>query len=84
LKTCACRWVRTDQASLAARPHAAVIGDKWTLLLARDVFLGIRRNEFERRWGTRTSLQQIDERVEDGVLTSCILSKRAAYRRVQA
>jgi DNA-binding HxlR family transcriptional regulator len=68
--------------ALAAEPcsvarSVAVIGDRWTLMLLRDCFLGIRRFEdFERRLGISRSIvaERLKRLVEAGVL------RREAYQ----
>ena len=55
----------------------AVIGDRWTLMLLRDCFLGVRRFEdFERRLGISRSIvaERLKGLVEEGVL------RREAYQ----
>jgi DNA-binding HxlR family transcriptional regulator len=65
------RWEELDQQPCSLARTLAVIGDKWTLLVLRDCFLGIRRfDEFERRLGiTRHLLAgRLKKLVEHGVL----------------
>lgn len=65
-----------DQACSVAR-SVAVIGDRWTLMLLRDCFLGVRRFEdFERRLGISRSIiaERLKGLVEEGVL------RREAYQ----
>lgn len=55
----------------------AVIGDRWTLMILRDCFLGIRRFEdFERRLGISRSIvaDRLKKLAEEGVL------RREAYQ----
>ena len=67
---------------LAAQPCSisralAVIGDRWTLMILRDCFLGIRRFEdFERRLGISRSIvaDRLKKLTEEGVL------RREAYQ----
>jgi DNA-binding HxlR family transcriptional regulator len=66
----------SDQPCSVAR-SVAVIGDRWTLMLLRDCFLGIRRFEdFERRLGISRSIvaERLKRLVEEGVL------RREAYQ----
>jgi DNA-binding HxlR family transcriptional regulator len=49
----------------------SVVGDRWTMLVLRQVFSGTRRfNDFERQLGlsSRTLADRLDRLVEDGVL----------------
>ena len=65
-----------DQACSVAR-SVAVIGDRWTLMVLRDCFLGVRRFEdFERRLGISRSIiaDRLKRLVEEGVL------RREAYQ----
>ena len=44
------RWEELDQQPCSLARTLAVVGDRWTLLVLRDCFLGIRRfDEFEKR-----------------------------------
>lgn len=46
------RWEELDQQPCSLSRTLAVIGDRWTLLVLRDCFLGIRRfDDFEKRLG---------------------------------
>lgn len=65
------RWEELDQQPCSLARTLSVIGDRWTLLVLRDCFLGIRRfDEFERRLGiTRHILtDRLKKLVEQGVL----------------
>ena len=65
-----------DQPCSVART-VAVIGDRWTLMILRDCFLGVRRFEdFERRLGISRSIvaERLKALVEEGVL------RREAYQ----
>ncbi|MEH6671773.1 winged helix-turn-helix transcriptional regulator [Halopseudomonas sp.] len=71
------RWEELDQQPCSMARTLAVIGDKWTLLILRDCFLGVRRfDEFERRLGVTRHLlaARLKKLVEYGVLT------RVAYQ----
>jgi DNA-binding HxlR family transcriptional regulator len=73
------RWEELDQQPCSLARTLAVIGDKWTLLVLRDCFLGIRRfDEFERRLGiTRHLLAgRLKKLVEHGVLTKLAYQQR--------
>jgi DNA-binding HxlR family transcriptional regulator len=46
------RWEELDQQPCSLARTLAVVGDRWTLLILRDCFLGVRRfDAFERRLG---------------------------------
>ena len=46
------RWDELDQQACSLARTLAVIGDRWTLMILRDCFLGVRRfDEFEQRLG---------------------------------
>jgi DNA-binding HxlR family transcriptional regulator len=65
-----------DQPCSVAR-SVAVIGDRWTLMILRDLFLGVRRFEdFERRLGISRSViaERLKLLVDEGVL------RRDAYQ----
>lgn len=65
------RWEELDQQPCSLARTLAVVGDRWTLLVLRDSFLGVRRfEEFERRLGiTRHILtDRLKKLVEHGVL----------------
>ncbi len=65
------KWSQlADQPCSVAR-SVAVIGDRWTLMLLRDCFLGVRRFEdFERRLGISRSIiaDRLKSLVDEGVL----------------
>jgi DNA-binding HxlR family transcriptional regulator len=71
------KWTElADQPCSVAR-SVAVIGDRWTLMLLRDAFLGVRRFEdFERRLGISRSIiaDRLKLLVDEGVL------RREAYQ----
>ena len=65
------RWEELDQQPCSLARSMAVVGDRWTLLVLRDCFLGVRRFEaFEQRLGiTRHILtDRLKKLVEHGVL----------------
>ncbi|GGC96234.1 winged helix-turn-helix transcriptional regulator [Halopseudomonas salina] len=73
------RWEELDQQPCSLARTLAVIGDKWTLLVLRDCFLGVRRfDEFEQRLGiTRHLLAgRLKKLVEHGVLTKVAYQQR--------
>lgn len=73
------RWEDLDQQPCSLARTLAVIGDKWTLLILRDSFLGIRRfDEFERRLGITRHLlaARLKKLVEHGVLTKVAYQQR--------
>ena len=65
-----------DEACSVARA-VAVIGDRWTLMILRDCFLGVRRfDEFQGRLGISRTItaQRLKTLVDEGVL------KRSPYQ----
>lgn len=65
------RWEELDQQPCSLARTLSVIGDRWTLLVLRDCFLGVRRFEgFERRLGITRHLlsDRLKKLVEAGVL----------------
>lgn len=65
------RWEDLDQEPCSIARTVAVIGDRWTLIILRDCFLGVRRFEqFESRLGiTRHVLtDRLKKLVQHGVL----------------
>lgn len=65
------RWSDLADQSCSVARSVAVIGDRWTLLLLRDCFLGVRRfEEFERRLGISRGIiaERLRTLVEEGVL----------------
>lgn len=65
------RWTELDQEACSLARAVSVIGDRWTLLILRDCFLGVRRfDEFEKRLGiTRHRLaERLRKLVAEGVL----------------
>jgi DNA-binding HxlR family transcriptional regulator len=71
------RWKElADQPCSVAR-SVAVIGDRWTLMILRDLFLGVRRFEdFQRRLGISRAIiaDRLKLLVDEGVL------RREAYQ----
>lgn len=65
------RWQELDQQPCSLARTLSVVGDRWTLMVLRDCFLGIRRfDDFEKRLGiTRHVLtDRLKKLVEQGVL----------------
>ena len=65
------RWQELEQQPCSLARTLSVVGDRWTLLVLRECFLGIRRfDEFEKRLGvTRHVLaERLKKLVEAGVL----------------
>ncbi len=72
------RWRELDREACSVARTVAVIGDRWTLLVLRDCFLGVRRfEEFQARLGiTRHVLaDRLRKLVKAGVL------RKVAYER---
>lgn len=73
------RWEDLDQQACSLARTLAVVGDRWTLLILRDCFLGIRRfDHFEARLGiTRHILtDRLKKLVEHGVLSKVPYQQR--------
>jgi len=71
------KWEELAEQPCAVARFLSVMGDRWSLLILSDAFLGVRRfDTFQKRLGiSRTILKQrLDTLVEAGVLD------RAAYR----
>jgi DNA-binding HxlR family transcriptional regulator len=71
------KWSALAQEPCSIARSVAVIGDRWTLMILRDCFLGIRRFEdFERRLGISRSIiaDRLKRLAEEGVL------RREAYQ----
>ncbi|MDG5498414.1 helix-turn-helix domain-containing protein [Marinobacter sp. BGYM27] len=65
------RWEELDQQPCSVARALSVVGDRWTLLVLRDCFLGVRRfDAFEKRLGiTRHVLtDRLKKLVHEGVL----------------
>jgi DNA-binding HxlR family transcriptional regulator len=65
------KWSELSDQPCSIARSVAVIGDRWTLMVLRDCFLGIRRFEdFERRLGISRSLvaERLKRLVDEGVL----------------
>ncbi len=66
------RWDNIDQQVCSVARALSVVGERWTLLILRDAFLGTRRfDEFQKQLGiTRHRLsERLGKLVEQGVLT---------------
>lgn len=73
------RWEELDQQPCSLARTLAVIGDRWTLLVLRDCFLGVRRfDEFGQRLGvTRHVLaDRLKKLVAHGVLVKVPYQQR--------
>ena len=71
------KWTDLADERCSVARSVAVIGDRWTLMLLRDCFLGIRRFEdFERRLGISRSViaDRLKTLTDEGVL------RREAYQ----
>ena len=71
------KWSELADEPCSVARSVAVIGDRWTLMLLRDCFLGVRRfEEFERRLGISRSIiaERLKRLVDEGVL------RREAYQ----
>ena len=73
------RWEELEQQPCSLARTLSVVGDRWTLLVLRESFLGIRRfDEFEKRLGiTRHVLaDRLKKLVEAGVLGRAVYQQR--------
>jgi DNA-binding HxlR family transcriptional regulator len=71
------KWSELSEERCSVARTAAVIGDRWTLMLLRDLFLGVRRFEdFERR--LRISRSVIADRLKR--LTDEGVVRKVAYQ----
>lgn len=71
------KWSELADQNCSAARTIAVIGDRWTLMLLRDLFLGVRRfDDFERRLRISRSIiaERLKRLVDEGVL------RREAYQ----
>lgn len=71
------KWNEINQERCSVARTVSVIGDRWTLLVLRDCFLGIRRFEdFQQRLGMSRPMlvDRLKRMVEEGVL------KKVAYQ----
>lgn len=71
------KWSELKGENCSAARTIAVIGDRWTLMLLRDLFLGVRRfDDFERRLRISRSIiaERLKRLVDEGVL------RREAYQ----
>ncbi|HLK26749.1 MAG TPA: helix-turn-helix domain-containing protein [Caulobacteraceae bacterium] len=65
------KWNELAEEPCSVARSVAVIGDRWTLMLLRDCFLGVRRFEaFEQRLGISRSIvaDRLKRLVDEGVL----------------
>ena len=73
------RWEEIDQQVCAVARSLAVVGDRWTLLILRDAFLGTRRfADFQRQLGiARHRLtDRLNKLVEAGVFSRELYNER--------
>ena len=71
------KWSELSETDCSVARSVAVIGDRWTLMILRDLFLGVRRFEdFERRLGISRSIiaERLKRLTDEGVL------RREAYQ----
>jgi DNA-binding HxlR family transcriptional regulator len=65
------KWSELAEQRCSVARSAAVIGDRWTLMILRDLFLGVRRfDDLERRLGISRSViaERLKLLTEEGVL----------------
>ena len=73
------RWEELEQQPCSLARTLSVVGDRWTLLVLRECFLGVRRfDEFEKRLGiTRHVLaERLKKLVDAGVLSKQAYQQR--------
>ena len=73
------KWAELAEQRCSVARSVAVIGDRWTLMLLRDCFLGIRRFEdFERRLGISRSIiaDRLKILTDEGVLRREVYQER--------
>ena len=73
------RWENLEDEACSVARTVSVIGDRWTLLILRDCFMGVRRfEEFQARLGiTRPLLSaRLRKLVKDGVLAKAPYQRR--------
>lgn len=73
------RWQELDQQPCSLARTLAVVGDRWTLLVLRDAFLGVRRFEaFQSRLGVTRHV--LSDRLTK-LVTHSVLEKRVYQER---
>lgn len=75
------RWSDLPNVSCSLARAVSVVGDRWTMLVLRDLFLGVRRFEdFERRLGIARPVlsQRLKKLVEEDVLARVRYEERPA------
>jgi DNA-binding HxlR family transcriptional regulator len=73
------KWSELSDQPCSVARSVAVIGDRWTLMLLRDCFLGVRRFEaFEARLGISRSIvaDRLKRLVDEGVLRREVYQRR--------
>jgi DNA-binding HxlR family transcriptional regulator len=71
------KWTDLPDENCSVARSVAVIGDRWTLMILRDLFLGVRRFEaFEKRLGISRSIiaERLKKLTDEGVV------RREAYQ----
>ena len=75
------RWDSLAKEDCSLARSLAVIGDRWTLMILRDAFLGVRRfDEFERslKIARRVLSERLSVLVDDGILARVPYQERPA------
>jgi DNA-binding HxlR family transcriptional regulator len=75
------RWNDLEREPCSVARTLAVIGDRWTLMILRDCFLGVRRFEdFQARLGISRTIttERLKVLVEEGVLRKARYQERPA------
>ncbi len=75
------RWNELANVPCSVARATSVVGERWTLLVLRDCFMGVRRFEdFERRLGIARPVlsQRLKKLVEEGVLNRVRYEERPA------
>ncbi|MCR9106497.1 MAG: helix-turn-helix transcriptional regulator [Gammaproteobacteria bacterium] len=73
------RWDDIDQQTCSVARALSVVGERWTMLILRDAFLGTRRfDQFQKNLGvTRHRLsERLGKLVDNGVLTKVAYQER--------
>jgi DNA-binding HxlR family transcriptional regulator len=73
------RWSEIGGMTCSVARSLAVVGDRWTLLILRDAFLGTRRfDDFQTQLGATTHVlsDRLHKLVEEGVLERVVYQER--------
>ena len=73
------RWSEIGEVTCSVARSLAIVGDRWTLLILRDAFLGIRRfDDFHRRLGTTRHrlADRLKKLVSHGILERVVYQER--------